>query len=141
MEHLFELHRVAAILAWLACVCSLTKLAIDDTYVRVVDITIDDITNHIAALTLTQGHVLIPFGTIAESASTARGWLIAVDAATWCSTVTGWGGGIWHSGAGPAVGSDGSIFVITGNGSFGPQKGDFDESIVQLMLRTGLQAA
>jgi PQQ enzyme repeat len=100
-----------------------------------------------AALTLTQGHVLIPFGTIAESASTARGWLIAVDAAawriaaTWCSTVTGWGGGIWQSGAGPAVGSDGSIFVITGNGSFGPEKGDYGESIVKLTLRTGASAS
>jgi hypothetical protein len=97
-----------------------------------------------AALTLTQGHVLIPFGTIAESASTARGWLIAVDvaawhiAATWCATVTGSGGGIWQAGAGPAVASDGSIFVITGNGSFGPEKGDYGESIVKLTLRTGV---
>jgi outer membrane protein assembly factor BamB len=100
-----------------------------------------------AALALTQGHVLIPFGTIAESASTARGWLIAVDvaawrlAAAWCSTVTGWGGGIWHSGAGPAIASDGSIFVITGNGSFGPEKGDYGESILKLSLRTGASAS
>jgi outer membrane protein assembly factor BamB len=95
-----------------------------------------------AALTLTQGHVLIPFGTIAESATTARGWLIAVDvaawriAATWCSTVTGFGGGIWQSGAGPAVAPDGSIFLITGNGSFGPAEGDYGESIVKLTLST-----
>src|SRR5215469_2874074 len=100
-----------------------------------------------AALTLTLGHVLIPFGTIKESSSTARGWLIAVAAAawriaaTWCSTVTGWGGGIWQSGAGPAVGSDGSIFVITGNGSFGPENGDYAESIVKLTLRTGTSAS
>jgi PQQ enzyme repeat len=100
-----------------------------------------------AALTLTQGHVLIPFGTIAESGATARGWLIAIDvgawriAATWCSTVTGSGGGVWHSGAGPAVAPDGSIFVITGNGSFGPGKGDYGESIVKLTLRTGASAS
>jgi outer membrane protein assembly factor BamB len=100
-----------------------------------------------AALTLTQGHVLIPFGTIAESASTARGWLIAVDvaawriAATWCSTVTGSGGGLWHGGAGPAIAADGSIFVITGNGSFDPGKGDYSESIVKLTLRTGTPAS
>jgi hypothetical protein len=100
-----------------------------------------------AALTLSQGHVLIPFGTIAESASTARGWLIAVDvtawriAASWCSTVTGSGGGIWHSGAGPAVAADGSIFVVTGNGAFQPDKGDYGESIVKLTLRTGAAAA
>jgi outer membrane protein assembly factor BamB len=95
-----------------------------------------------AALTLTQGHVLIPFGTVRETAKTARGWLIAVDvaawciAATWCSTVTGSGGGLWQSGAGPAVAADGSIFVLTGNGDFGPDKGDFAESIVKLRLPT-----
>jgi hypothetical protein len=100
-----------------------------------------------AALTLTRGHVLIPFGTIAESASTARGWLLAVDvaawriAATWCSTVTGSGGGIWQSGAGPALSSDGSIFVVTGNGSFRPDKGDYGESLVKLTLRTGESSA
>src|ERR1700730_17602478 len=100
-----------------------------------------------AALTLSQGHVLIPFGTIAESASTARGWLITVDvtawriAASWCSTVTGSGGGIWHSGAGPAVAADGSIFVVTCNGAFQPDKGDYGESIVKLTLRTGAAAA
>jgi len=90
-----------------------------------------------AALTLTQGAVLIPFGTIAESAQTARGWLIAVDvaswtiAATWCSTARGSGGGIWHSGAGPAVDADGYIYVVTGNGDFDGVT-DFAESIVKL---------
>ena len=97
-----------------------------------------------AALTLLRGHVLVPFGTISETASTARGWLVAVDvgrwriAATWCSTVTGSGGGIWQSGAGPAVGADGSIFVVTGNGAFNPEKGDYGESVVKLALRTGV---
>ena len=91
-----------------------------------------------AALTLTQGAVLIPFGTIAETAKTARGWLIAVDtqswtiAATWCSTARGSGGGIWHSGSGPAVHPDGHIFVVTGNGDFDGVT-DFGESIVKLL--------
>jgi PQQ enzyme repeat len=99
-----------------------------------------------AALTLINGHVLIPFGTIAESAGSARGWLIAVDtstwsiAATWCSTVSGSGGGIWQSGAGPLVTPDGGIYFITGNGAFAPDKGDFGESIVKLTLRTGRSA-
>jgi hypothetical protein len=57
-----------------------------------------------SALTLTRNHVLIPFGTIAETSKTARGWLLAVDvhawrlATSWCSTVTGSGGGLWQSG-------------------------------------------
>jgi hypothetical protein len=100
-----------------------------------------------AGLTLTQDHVLIPFGTIAETSSTARGWLIAVDvrhwrlAAAWCSTVTGFGGGIWQSGAAPVVGPDGSIYLVTGNGSFSPQHGDYGESILRLQLRTADPAA
>ena len=99
-----------------------------------------------SALTLAQNHVLIPFGTIAETSKTARGWLLAVDAhawrlaASWCSTVTGSGGGLWQSGAGPAVAPDGSIYVITGNGAFSPQHGDFGESIVRLALHTGNHA-
>ena len=93
-----------------------------------------------AALTLLHGHVLIPFGTVKETDQHAHGWLIAVDVgawrigATWCSTATGSGGGIWHSGGGPAVDKDGTIFVITGNGDFDPAKGDFGESIVRLAL-------
>ena len=100
-----------------------------------------------AALTLLNGHVLIPFGTISETAATARGWLIAVDvahwriAATWASTVTGSGGGIWQSGAGPALGGDGSIFVVTGNGTFNPAQGDYGECVVKLALRTGATAS
>ncbi|OAF12459.1 hypothetical protein AYJ54_06445 [Bradyrhizobium centrolobii] len=99
-----------------------------------------------SALALTRNHVLIPFGTIAETSATARGWLLAVDvhawrlAAAWCSTVTGAGGGLWQSGAGPAIGPDGSIYVITGNGAFSPQHGDFGESIVRLALHTGNHA-
>lgn len=90
-----------------------------------------------AALTIAQGAVLIPFGTIAETLGGARGWLIAVDtaswsiAATWCSTVKGSGGGIWMSGAGPAIQSDGTIWLVTGNGDFDGQH-DFGESVVRL---------
>jgi hypothetical protein len=101
-----------------------------------------------AGLALTRNHVLIPFGTIAETTRTARGWLLAVDvaadpwriAATWCSTVTGFGGGIWQSGSAPAIGPDGSIYVVTGNGSFSPDHGDYAESIIRLRLTTGAQA-
>src|ERR1700693_5960051 len=54
-----------------------------------------------AALLLVNGVVFIGFGTIAESASTARGWLIAVDtarfqvSAAWASASRGRGGGGW----------------------------------------------
>ena len=89
------------------------------------------------ALTLTDGAVLIPFGTIQESQESARGWLIAVDtkgwtiSASWCSTARGSGGGIWHSGGGPAVDESGFIYLVTGNGDFDAVT-DFGESIVKL---------
>ena len=90
-----------------------------------------------AGLCLAAGALLIPFGTIAETATSARGWIIAVDtgswsiAATWCSTARGSGGGIWMSGAAPAIHSDGSIWVVTGNGDFDGVH-DFGESVVRL---------
>jgi hypothetical protein len=70
-----------------------------------------------------KGADVIYFGTISETASTALGWMIAVDTVTWkvtpwCSMANGVGAGIWMSGAGPAVQSDGSIWVVMGNGDF-----------------------
>jgi PQQ enzyme repeat len=90
-----------------------------------------------AALLLVHGAVFVGFGTVAESASTARGWLIAVDTTTfkvtaaWTSTARGSGGGIWHSGGGPAADAQGYIYVVTGNGDFDAIT-DFAESIVKL---------
>jgi outer membrane protein assembly factor BamB len=90
-----------------------------------------------AALLLANGAVFVGFGTIAESATTARGWLIAVDtatfkvSATWTSTARGSGGGIWQSGAGPAADAQGNIYILTGNGDFDGVT-DFGESIVKL---------
>jgi hypothetical protein len=90
-----------------------------------------------SGLSIVKGAVLIPFGTIAETAESARGWLIAVDiaswsiAATWCSTVKGNGGGVWMSGSAPAIQGDGSIWVVTGNGDFDGVS-DFAESVVRL---------
>lgn len=90
-----------------------------------------------AALLLANRAVFIAFGTIIESAATARGWLIAVDTASfqvsaaWTSTSRGAGGGIWHSGGGPAADAQGNIYVITGNGDFDAIT-DFGESIVKL---------
>lgn len=90
-----------------------------------------------AALLLEKNTVFIAFGTIQETAATARGWLIAVDtasfkvAAAWTSTSRGSGGGIWHSGSGPAADTNGFIYVITGNGDFDGIT-DFGESVVKL---------
>jgi PQQ enzyme repeat len=93
-----------------------------------------------AALAMVDGAVIVAFGTIYETAETARGWLIAVDtaswsiAASWCSTCRGSGGGIWMSGAGPAIQSDSSIWVVTGNGEYDGRT-DWGESVVRLRYR------
>jgi len=89
-----------------------------------------------AALAMTKGAVIVCFGTIQETGSSALGWVIAVDTATWtttawCSVANGTGAGIWMSGAGPAIQSDGSIWVVTGNGAF-DGKTDYGESVVRL---------
>jgi hypothetical protein len=97
-----------------------------------------------SGLALSQGVVFIAFGTIAETGGDARGWLIAVDverwnvSAAWCSTQRGTGGGIWMSGSAPAVQSDGSIWVVTGNGDFDGTH-DFAESVVRLRHERGAQ--
>jgi hypothetical protein len=89
-----------------------------------------------SALALVDGAVIVCFGTIKEEGQAARGWVIAVDRtkweiAAWASTVRGSGGGIWMSGAGPAIQKDGSIWVVTGNGDFDGAV-DFGESVVRL---------
>ena len=90
-----------------------------------------------AALALVKGAVVVSFGTIQETSQTARGWVIAVDAASWkiaacwTSTARGSGGGIWMSGSGPAVQGDGSIWVVTGNGDFDGQV-DWGQCVVRL---------
>jgi hypothetical protein len=90
-----------------------------------------------AALLLTDNAIFVAFGRIDENAKPERGWLIAVDVATffvsaaWVSTSEGSGGGISQSGAGPAADPEGHIYVQTGNGDFDGIT-DFGESIVKL---------
>ncbi len=70
------------------------------------------------------GTVIIPFGSIYESAGSNRGWLLAVDilrweiTGAWCTAVRGSGGGIWMAGAGVSIDDDASIYLMTGNGDF-----------------------
>src|SRR5436190_8111302 len=48
MKHLLELHGVAAVLAGLSRVCTLAKLAINDTDIRVIDVAIDVVVREVA---------------------------------------------------------------------------------------------
>jgi hypothetical protein len=96
-------------------------------------------------LALTQGALILPFGTVTEASSTARGWVIAVDlaswtiAASWCSTARGAGGGLWMAGDGALVLPNGDLVLMTGNGDFDGIT-DFGESIVRLRYQPGTAA-
>lgn len=90
-----------------------------------------------SALAITHGALIISFGTVAESSTSARGWVMAIDlaswkvAASWCSTARGAGGGVWMAGAGPVVLPGGDLAFFTGNGEFDAVT-DFGESLVRL---------
>ena len=95
-------------------------------------------------LALDHGHVLISWASHCDH-DVYHGWLISYDAQTlaqdgvWNVTPNGAPGGnlieggIWMSGAAPAVDADGNIYLATGNGY---QNGttDFGDSIVKLGL-------
>jgi hypothetical protein len=88
-----------------------------------------------AGLLLDRGVLYIGFGGDGN-----RGALFAFDAASlvqrafWSSTPTGQDGGIWQSGQAPAVDSLGNIYLMTGNGTFDPDKQNFGNSFVKLKL-------
>lgn len=94
-----------------------------------------------SSLLLTDVHgrktVFVAFGTIQETTTNARGWVVAVDVASnkvgaqWCSTSRYSGGGIWMAGQGPAADANGDIYALTGNGSFDAIT-DFGECFIHL---------
>jgi hypothetical protein len=102
--------------------------------------------NQRPGLVLTNGGVYISWASHCDS-NTFHGWVLRYDAASLAqmavfnSTPNGSEGGIWMSGAAPAVDSSGSIFFSTGNGTFDDAANivpplapanDFGESFVKL---------
>ena len=86
-----------------------------------------------SSLLLVNGTVYVAFGGDGN-----RGALFAFDAATltqqafWSSTPTGGDGGIWQSGQGPSADADGNVYLMTGNGAFDPERGNYGNSFVKL---------
>jgi hypothetical protein len=97
--------------------------------------------NQRPALTLTNGMILIAWASH-EDIGPYHGWIMAYgakdlkQAAVFCVTPTGKEGGIWQSGRGAAVDTDGNIYYETGNGDW-DGKSDFGESLVKLRVRGG----
>jgi hypothetical protein len=95
--------------------------------------------NQRPALTLTNGMILIAWASH-EDIGPYHGWIMAYRAkdlkpvATFCVTPTGKEGGVWHSGRGAAVDSEGNIYYETGNGDWNGST-DFGESLIKLRLR------
>jgi hypothetical protein len=95
--------------------------------------------NQRPALTLTNGNILVAWASH-EDIGPYHGWIMAYRAkdlkqvAVFCVTPTGKEGGIWHSGRGAAVDSDGNIFYETGNGDWNGTS-DYGESLLKLRVR------
>jgi hypothetical protein len=90
-------------------------------------------------LVLLNGYVYVAFAS-AGDIDPYHGWILRYDAhtlelvAAFNDTPNGQRGGIWMSGAAPAVDAAGNLYCMTGNGSFGedPQGLDFGDSFLKL---------
>jgi hypothetical protein len=98
-----------------------------------------------AALTLVNGNVITTWSSH-DDTSPYNGWVIAYNEATLaqtqvlCLTPNGKSGSIWMARSGPAVGPDGSIYMLVANGSFDttldskgfPSMQDYGNSMIKL---------
>jgi hypothetical protein len=100
--------------------------------------------NQRAALLLTNGHVVIGWGSHCDI-DPWHGWVMSYNAATLAqeaafnTSANGSRNGVWMSGGGPAADAAGNIYFATGNGSYsaappltGAYPGDLGDSIVKL---------
>ena len=100
--------------------------------------------NQRAALALGSGLVYVMWASI-EDRDPYHAWIMAYDASTlnqiavWCSTPNGSRAGIWMSGQGAAIDEVGSLYAITGNGTFTADTGgkDYGEAMVKLSPMLG----
>jgi hypothetical protein len=95
--------------------------------------------NQRPALLLSNGNVYIGWAAHGDQ-HPWHGWVIAYNASTlqqaaaYCVSPDGYGGGIWASGGGLGADSSGNIFFNTGNGDFTVNTGgrDYGDTVVKL---------
>ncbi len=93
------------------------------------------------ALLLANGVVYVAYASPGDN-SPYHGWVFGYDARTLAQTgvfndtPNGGLGGIWQAGNGPAADSDGYIYLITGNGTFGVSSNNFGDSYLKLAATT-----
>ena len=87
-------------------------------------------------LLLANDAVYVAFGSHGD-AGPWHGWMVSYNAsdlskqsALFMASPNGWGGAIWQSGSGPAADSTGSVYAISGNGSY-DGKTEFSESVLK----------
>lgn len=89
-----------------------------------------------AGLLLANDAVYLAFGSHGD-AGPWHGWMVSYNAsdlsrqtALFMASPNGWGGSIWQSGSGLAADDTGSVYVLSGNGSY-DGKTEFSESILK----------
>jgi outer membrane protein assembly factor BamB len=93
-----------------------------------------------AALALTGGRVIVPYGGNAGDCGDYHGWLVSAATRHPASQTTfkatphagDRGGAIWGAGDGPVLDSAGHLFVSTGNGFGSTTMPDLQESVIEL---------
>ena len=97
-----------------------------------------------SALALSNGSVIVSWASHCDL-GTYHGYVMAFDknslrpTGVYVTTPNAYEGGLWASGAGPAVDSNNNVYVATGNGYFDVNVGgiDYGDSILRLTLAAG----
>ena len=100
--------------------------------------------NQRSGLVLLNGVVYVAWASFCDP-DVYHGWLMGYDANTlqqttvFNTTPDGWAGGIWASGAAPAVDSSGNMYFSTGNGTFDANFGgpDYADSVLRMTNLNG----
>jgi hypothetical protein len=99
--------------------------------------------NNRVSLALVNNVVYAGWSSINDDEDPYHGWVLGFDAdtlnlvATFNTTPNGSEGGIWMAGAAPACDSNGNLYLVSGNGTFGASGSNYGQSAVRLTYADG----